>query len=115
MASLGVEDVSVVYEELIEAGLSKDKAEEVCGVLEQLDTGYTYTDYLDMFTLIYTSLGSSLEQSYDTIQHEIKHAVEHISNYYGVDPKSEEAACLQGEIGRQLFPAMSLLLCPRKR
>lgn len=43
----------------------------------------------------------------------MKHAVEHISSYYGVDPKSETAAYLQGEIARNLFPAVAMAVCPR--
>ena len=50
---------------------------------------------------------------YDSVAHEKKHAVEHISNYYGVDPKSEQAAYLQGELSKQLFPAIALAVCPK--
>jgi hypothetical protein len=45
--------------------------------------------------------------------HELKHCVEHISDYYGVNPKSETAAYLQGEIARNLFPAVAMAVCPK--
>ena len=45
--------------------------------------------------------------------YETKHAVEHISSYYDVDPKSEQAAYLQGEISKKLFPAVAIAVCPK--
>ena len=52
-------------------------------------------------------------EMFDTIMHELKHCVEHISDYHGVSPKSEEAAYLQGEIARNLFPAVAMAVCPK--
>lgn len=89
------------------------KAQEVCMTLSQPNTGYTYTNYDGHYTLMFVSRATSDAQMYDTIDHEKKHVVEHISDYYGVDPKGEEAAYLAGEIGRLLFPAVAYVLCPR--
>ena len=36
-----------------------------------------------------------------------------ISGYYGIDPKSEDAAYLQGEIAKKLFPAVAIAVCPK--
>ena len=36
-----------------------------------------------------------------------------IGGFYGVDPKSEEAAYLQGEMSRKMFPAVALAVCPK--
>lgn len=55
----------------------------------------------------------SPEELYDTITHETKHVVEHISSFYDVDPKSEEAAYLQGEISKKMFPAVAMAVCPK--
>ena len=85
---------------------------KVARTLSEPDTGYTYTDYDGRFTLAFVARGSSPEQFYDTVQHETKHIVEHIGSFYGVDPKSEESAYLQGEVGRMLFPAVAAVLCP---
>lgn len=114
MASLWVEedDLEGVIESLVSVGCTGEDAREVASVLSAPDTGYTYTDYKGKFTLAFVSRGASMEQFYDTVQHEQKHIVEHISSFYGVDPKSEESAYLQGEIGRLLFPAVKLILCP---
>ena len=43
---------------------------------------------------------------------ELKHAVEHISEYYDVCPRGEEAAYLQGEIARNMFAAAAFVVCP---
>lgn len=32
---------------------------------------------------------------------------------YGVDPKSETAAYLQGEIAKKMFPAVAIAVCPK--
>ena len=116
MASIGIEDredLRDVYEALLSIGAPDYKAQEVCMTLSQPNTGYTYTNYDGHYTLMFVSRATSGAQMYDTIDHEKKHVVEHISDYYGVDPKSEEAAYLAGEIGRLLFPAVAYVLCPR--
>lgn len=116
MASIGIdgrEDLREVYEALLSIGAPDNKAQEVCMRLSQPNAGYTYTDYDGHYTLMFISKATSYAQMYDTLTHEQKHVVEHISNYYGVDPKSEEAAYLAGEIGRLLFPAAAYVLCPR--
>lgn len=80
-------------------------------VLSQKDKGYTYTNYDRHITIMAVGKASSPEQLFDSIEHEVKHVTEHIGEYYGVNPKSEESAYLQGEIGRLLFTATSLVLC----
>ena len=106
------EDLDKTVEALLSVGCTQEDAEKVARTLSEPDTGYTYTDYDGRFTLAFVARGSSPEQFYDTVQHELKHIVEHISTFYGVDPKSEEAAYLQGEVGRMLFPAVAAVLCP---
>ena len=116
MASLGIdgkEDLSEVHNALLSVGVPDYKVREVCMNLSVPNTGYTYTDYDGQFTLIFVSRATSPEQMYDSVDHEKKHAVEHISTFYGVDPKSEEAAYLAGELGRLLFPAVAMVVCPR--
>lgn len=46
--------------------------------------------------------------------HEKRHVLAHIEYYYDVDPNSEEAAYLAGELGRLLFPAIAMSVCPNK-
>jgi len=115
MASLGVsdtEDLNEVYKALLSVGCQDYKAREVCMTLSQPNRGYTLTDYEDKYSLMFVSRATSPEQMYDSIDHEKQHVIAHISKYYRVDPKSEEAAYLAGELGRLLFPAASYVVCP---
>lgn len=105
-------ELNEAYMALLEAGCPDYRAREACMVLSQWNNGYTFTDYANGHTLMFIGKATSAEEAYDTVAHERKHAVEHISNAYGVDPKSEEAAYLQGEVGRQMLPAVALLVCP---
>lgn len=107
----GISDLNVVYNALMRAGSPDFKAREACMVISQKDKGYTYTNYDRHITIMIVGKASSREQMFDSIEHETKHVTEHISEYYGVNPKSEESAYLQGEIGRLLFPAVSYVLC----
>lgn len=111
-AFLDIEDVSYVYDALKDIGCSDYRAREACEVLIHENTGYTYTSFFEKRTVMFASRASDPSQMYDTITHELKHIVEHISDYYGVNPKSEEAAYLQGEIGRLLFPSVVVAVCP---
>lgn len=98
---------------LLSSGVSRDEAEATCRNLRQVDTGFTLTNYNDRNSIIVISHASSSEQMFDTIVHEIKHLTEHISNYYDIDPKEELAAYLQGEVGRNMWCAASMVLCPK--
>ena len=109
----GREDLNEVYQALLSCGCPNDEAQKACMVLSRKNSGYTLTSYDGGYTLIFASETSSPDEMFDTIIHEIKHAVEHISSYYDVDPKSEEAAYLQGEISRCIFPAVALVVCPK--
>ena len=92
-------------------GISDEKAQYAMSVLSLPDTGMTLTSFSDMMSFLFVSRSSSDEQWFDTLIHELKHVVEHISEFYRVDPKSEPAAYLQGEIGRQLFPLIMQKMC----
>ena len=98
---------------LLSSGVNRDEAEATCRNLRQVDTGFTLTNYNDRNSIIVISHASSSEQMFDTIVHEIKHLTEHISNYYDIDPKEELAAYLQGEVGRNMWCAASMVLCPK--
>lgn len=116
MASFGVsgeEDLNEVFTSLLAGGCPDDDAQKACMVLSRTNSGYTFTNTDGHFTLIFASKATSYEETYDTITHEIKHCVEHISTYYDINPKSEAAAYLQGEIARCLFPAVAAAICPR--
>ena len=93
------------------AGLTDEKAQAAMSVLSRTDTGMTLTSFGDMMSFLFISQSSSDEEWFNTLIHELKHVVEHLSEFYRVDPKSEPAAYLQGEIGRQMFPLVIQRMC----
>lgn len=106
-------DFSEVRRTLLAAGCEESKADEALWVLSMWNKGFTYTNFRDHLTIVCISKATSAEQLYDSVQHELKHVVEHLSEYYGVDSKGEEAAYLQGEVARLMYPAAAILMCPR--
>ena len=109
----GEKDLNEVYRALMACGSPDDEAQKACMVLSRRNSGYTYTDLEGQYTLMFASKADSPEELFDTYDHELKHCVEHISSFYGVHPKSETAAYLQGEIARNMFPAIAMAVCPR--
>lgn len=109
----GEKDLNEVYRALMACGCPDDEAQKACIVLSRKNSGYTFTDMEGHYTLMFASKADTPEQLFDTYDHELKHCVEHISSFYGVDSKSETAAYLQGEIARNMFPAVAMAVCPR--
>ena len=115
MANLDIKERNLggIYNALMASGCTDEQARHACMVLSRKNNGYTFTDLEGQYTLMFASETTSAEEMFDTITHELKHAVEHISGYYGVDPKSETAAYLQGEIAKKMFPAVAIAVCPK--
>lgn len=106
-----VEDYGRLWSIIRAFGMPDDKAQAAMGVLGKPDTGMTITSMEDMMSVMLISRATSDAEWFDSLIHEVKHVVEHISEFYRVDPKSEPAAYLQGEIGRQLFPLIMKKMC----
>ncbi len=115
MASLDIKDVNLgdIYNALMASGCPDDEARHACMVLSRKNNGYTFTNLDGRYTLMFASEADTPDELFDTYDHELKHAVEHISAYYGVDPKSETAAYLQGQIAKKMFPAVAMAVCPK--
>lgn len=105
-------DLEKVYGALLAAGIGIHKANNAIKVLTDFDSGYIFTNEAEKTTIICISKATSYDEMFNTITHEIKHATEHLSSYYNVDPKSEKAAYLQGEISKQMYKAVALNICP---
>lgn len=106
------DDLDEVKKTLLSAGCSRGRAEEAVWVLSMPNKGYTFSNLGDKFSIVIVSRATSASQAYDSVHHEVKHLTEHICEEYNVDSRSEEAAYLQGEIGRLMFPAAAMLFCP---
>lgn len=105
-------DLDEVHDALIAGGCTDGMAREAIRVLSGWNKGYTFSNLKDHLSLVFIGKAVDAEQMYDSIQHELKHVTEHISDAYGVNPKGEESAYLQGELGRKMFPAAAYVICP---
>lgn len=107
------EDLDEITEALIASGQKAAYAQRVVNELMWPNTGYTLTKFGDHFTLICISQATSLDELYNTISHEVRHAADHIGSYYHISARGEESAYLQGEISRNMYEAVALLICPK--
>lgn len=110
-----MEDYDDIYAIVENFGLSEEDIENSLKILRKPNTGMTIPDFGNMMSVVFISKTTSDDQWLDTLLHELKHVVEHISIFYRVDPRSEESAYLQGEIGRQLFPVIMSKLCSKNK
>jgi hypothetical protein len=107
-------DFDRIWSMLLAFGLPDYKVQGAMSVLSRPDSGMTLTIPSDLMSVLFISEATSDEEWFDTLIHELKHVVEHISEFYQVEPTSEVAAYLQGEIGRQMFPMIMRKMCKRK-
>lgn len=106
-------DLPEVYLLLTASGDGRKNVDDALSVLSQRNTGYTFTNFENHSTVVCIAKATSDSELISTITHEIKHITEHISEYYGIDPKSEKSAYLQGKISEEMYKAFSLLICPK--
>ena len=111
----GDKDLRIVYGTLLASGLSSEKANNVVNILSRTNNGYSLTNFKEHSSIVCASKASSYGEMFSTVTHEIKHITEHISDYYKVNPKSEEAAYLQGEISRKMYDAVALVICNKNK
>ena len=77
----------------IEANL--DKAE--------LDTGFTYSDYDKYYSIIVIHKASSIGEFINTFEHEKNHLEMHICEALDINPYSEEAAHMSGDLAQLIL------------
>lgn len=80
-----------------------------------LNTGITYSNLRAGETVMVVSLTSTPEEFLNSWEHEKKHLARHIEQAYGIDPYSEEAAYLEGEIAQRMFPVAKRFICEHCR
>lgn len=78
--------------------------------LGKKNTGFTYTDFNRLKSVVGISRTTSQEQFFNTVVHEAKHVQSHICKYYDVDEDSEEAAYLIGYIIQQMHRAFTNMI-----
>lgn len=114
LLGVGPGDMAAARSALLRAGCPPRSADGALRELRGLDAGYTFSDLGRRASVMLAGRASSAAQMYDTLQHELRHVVEHACEGLGVDGRSEEAAYIQGEIARKMFPAAAAV-CPACR
>lgn len=111
------EDSDVILKELDDIDCEPDAFYKAADILEsgQMDTGCTYTDQEMHVSFIIISETSSAKEFLNTMSHEVTHVSQHIAEYYGLAPKSEEVAYLVGDIVYEMYDVAKEFLCEHCR
>lgn len=80
-----------------------------------LDTGLTYTNSYNRESIIVIAKSSSGAEFNNSLQHEQRHLERHITDFLGIDPNSEEAAYIAGDIASAMFSHAQHLMCDNCR
>lgn len=75
-------------------------------LLRRLNKGFTFSSSSLRMSVMVIGDATSLEQWWDTLDHEIDHLQDTVLEYYGVDHGTEDAAWLQGYIMRLIVKAL---------
>lgn len=71
------------------------------------NSGFTYTNPEYHKSILVVNRSSSVDEYINTYSHEKNHVEMHICEKYGIDPYSEEAAYLSGELAQLLIIPMT--------
>lgn len=104
--------VKKVYKSLADMRCPEDIMYKAYENIESgIDSGFTYTNPKLHKSLMFINNHSSMYEFINTYNHEKNHVEMHICEELNIDPHSEEAAYLSGELAQQLFlPAVCSFL-----
>ena len=105
-------DIAEIMSAVKRAGGSKEVIESAyANLMEDFDSGFTYSSQKYKKSIMVVNRSSSMEQFINTYNHEKNHVEMHICEELDIDPYSEEAAYLSGNMAQQLFlPAVCSFL-----
>lgn len=107
------EELKKVRGSLMASGYPPKQIDNAIENISGWNSGYTLSDFSRRTSIIVIGKATDASQMFDSIVHEMKHLAEHICEYYGVNPRKELSAYLQGEVGRNMWPAAAMVLCPK--
>lgn len=105
-------DPKVILDAVKQAGGSSKVLESAhANLMEDFNSGFTYSSSKYRRSIMVVNRSSSMEEFINTYNHEKNHVEMHICEELGIDPYSEEAAYLSGNMAQQLFlPAVCSFL-----
>lgn len=101
-------DGEELFMTLVASGCDEHVARSAMSVLENMNSGYTFSNLSERCSIVIVSKACCGEQFYDTVQHELSHVVDHICESYDVSCHGEIAAHIQGEVARNMYEAVSI-------
>ena len=107
------DDLRKVEGALMASGCPKEMIKPAIENLKGWNRGYTFSNLDKRTSIIIIGKATDASQMFDSIVHEMKHLAEHIGECYGIDPREEQSAYLQGDVGRKMWPAAAMVLCPK--
>ena len=104
-----IEDIMSAVEHA--GGSQKVLKQAYANLMEDYNSGFTYTSSKYRKSIMVVNRSSSMEEFINTYNHEKNHVEMHMCEELGIDPYSEEAAYLSGNMAQQLFlPAVCSFL-----
>lgn len=106
-------NVTEIMAALNKAGISQKNLRSAyeCVMKEEFNCGLTFSNPRDRQSVMVVGVASSVDEFYNTLQHEQTHLAMHIAEENGIDVGSEEFAYLVGDIARMIFPVAEPFLC----
>lgn len=94
-----------ILNKLEELGCDKSTIESVTRNLSKAkhDTGFTYSSYKDQCSILVIHKASSIGEFINTFEHEKNHLEMHICEALDINPYSEEAAHMSGELAQMIL------------
>lgn len=94
-----------ILNKLEELGCDKFTIESVTRNLSKAkhDTGFTYSSYKDQYSILVIHKASSIGEFINTFEHEKNHLEMHICEALDINPYSEEAAHMSGELAQMIL------------
>ena len=99
------EQKSEVIECLEKMGCDRKTLESIKSNLDRaaVDTGFTYSNFEQQKSILVVHKASSIGEFLNTFEHERNHLEMHICEALDINPYSEEAAILSGELAMQIL------------
>lgn len=99
--------IQYITNRLRNLGCSKDILQKaISKLVEYENSGFTYTNQEEHKSFMVINKPDSIREFIDTYNHEKNHVEMHICKEFGIDPYSEQAAYLSGQLAKKLFKAI---------
>jgi hypothetical protein len=96
---------SEIIETLKSAGCNEETLDSIIKNLEKahMDTGFAYSNYEHNWSLLVIHKASSIGEFINTFEHEKSHLQMHMCEALDINPYSEEAAHLSGDLSQTVL------------